>query len=131
MNGLNSDGSRIRITANDFHLIKVVGKGSFGKVVMVRKKDSGKVYAMKVLRKETVFARRQVENTKSEREILQKIDHPFIARLRYAWQTNDKLYLVMDYFAGGELFFHLQQVFISFQIFLESQIVIIQIKMCR
>mmetsp|Transcript_23066 Transcript_23066/g.50346 ORF Transcript_23066/g.50346 Transcript_23066/m.50346 type:complete len:546 (+) Transcript_23066:298-1935(+) len=95
----------------DFQLLKVIGRGSFGKVMMVRKKDDknkARTYAMKILRKEAIIKRNQVEHTKAEREILEEIKHPFLMGLHYAFQTDTKLYLVMDYLTGGELFFHLK-----------------------
>ena len=76
-------------------LLKVIGRGSFGKVMQVRKKGSPKVYAMKILRKEAIIERNQVEHTKAEREILEKIDHPFLMKMHYAFQTPTKLYFVM------------------------------------
>jgi serine/threonine protein kinase len=85
----------------------VIGKGSFGKVFLVRECESGKIYAMKVLQKENIIKRNQVEHTKTERNVLGYIKHPFIVRLNMAFQTKDKLYFVLDYCAGGELFFHL------------------------
>jgi len=87
----------------------VVGKGSFGKVMQVRKKDDDKIYAMKVLRKEAIVARKQVAHTMAERNILKKIHHPFIVSLHYAFQTDEKLYMILDYVNGGELFFHLKK----------------------
>jgi len=89
--------------------LTVIGKGSFGKVMQVRKKDDGKIYAMKVLRKEAIIARKQVTHTKAEKSILQKIQHPFIVQLHFAFQTKDKLYMILDYINGGELFFHLKK----------------------
>ena len=68
---------------------------------------SGAVFAMKVLRKENVVKRKQVEHTKTERRVLGYTKHPFIVGLHYAFQTQDNLYFVLDYCAGGELFFHL------------------------
>ena len=62
---------------------------------------------MKVLRKENVVKRKQVEHTKTERRVLGYTKHPFIVGLHYAFQTQDNLYFVLDYCAGGELFFHL------------------------
>ncbi|ETV86664.1 AGC/AKT protein kinase [Aphanomyces astaci] len=112
--GENSAKSKLGV--EDFDLLKVIGKGAFGKVMLVRRKDdgtedsmTGATYAMKVLKKANVFAKNQVEHTKSERRILRDIDHPFVVRLRYAFQTEDKLYLVMDYYTGGTLFFHLRK----------------------
>lgn len=108
MNGPNGSYSHAqKIGLKEFALLKVVGKGSFGKVMQVRKRDSGLVYAMKVLTKSNIIRRNQVEHTRTERNVLGRIDHPFIVGLNYAFQTTDKLYLVLDYCAGGELFFHL------------------------
>jgi serum/glucocorticoid-regulated kinase 2 len=97
------------VTKDDFELLTVIGKGSFGKVMQVRKKDDGKIYAMKVLRKDTIVARKQVAHTKAEKNILMRIQHPFIVNLNYAFQTKDKLYMILDYINGGELFFHLKK----------------------
>lgn len=94
---------------DDYTLLKVLGKGSFGKVLLVRKKSNNKLYAMKVLRKELVIMRRQVAHTKTERLILSEIDSPFVIKLHAAFQCDDMLYLVLDYCSGGELFFHLNR----------------------
>ena len=102
------DGCNETVCLDDFDLLKVIGRGSFGKVMQVRKKDSGKVYAMKILKKETIIARNQVEHTRAERAILQSLQHPFLMGLRFAFQTKEKLYFVLDYYQGGELFFHLK-----------------------
>lgn len=93
----------------DFDLMSVVGKGSFGKVIQVRKKDTGQIFAMKVLRKDAVRQRNQVEHTKTERALLQRIRHPFLVDLKFAFQTDDKLYMVLDFVNGGELFSHLKR----------------------
>lgn len=93
----------------DFELLKVIGKGSFGKVLQVRKKDTGKIYAMKVLNKQTIIARSEIKHTQAEKNILQKLVHPFLVNLNFSFQTKDKLYFIMDYINGGELFFHLQK----------------------
>jgi len=99
-----------RLGLDDFKLLKVIGQGSFGKVMQVVKKDNGKVYAMKVLNKKTIVERNDEEHIKSERRILERLDHPFLVNLHYSFQTPDKLYFIMDYVNGGELFFHMQQV---------------------
>lgn len=101
-----------KLTVYDFDLLKVVGKGAFGKVMLVRKKanyGAGQIYAMKVLKKSVIAAKGQIEHTKSERSILCEIRHPFIVRLRFAFQSDDKLYLVTDYYNGGSLFYHLRK----------------------
>jgi len=95
---------------DDFELLKEIGKGAFGKVYQVEHKRSGKIYAMKVLKKKNIIERNQVEHTKMEREVLRLSTHPFCVSLRFAFQTSKKLYLVMDFYRGGELFFHLQRV---------------------
>jgi serine/threonine protein kinase len=65
---------------------------------------------MKVLKKKHMIIKNQVEHIKTERKILELIDHPFIIKLKYAFQTPENLYLVMDYCPGGELFYHIQRV---------------------
>lgn len=107
--GVNLDQREEKISLDDFELLKVIGKGSFGKVIMVAKKDTGKFYAMKVLNKKTIIERNELEHTRAEKNILQKLVHPFLVNLNYSFQTKDKLYFIMDYVNGGELFFHLQQ----------------------
>jgi serum/glucocorticoid-regulated kinase 2 len=92
-----------------FDLLKVIGKGSFGKVMQVRKKDTGRIYAMKIIRKDRIVAREEIHRTLAERNALARIDHPFIVPLKFSFQTAEKLYLVLAFVNGGELFFHLQQ----------------------
>lgn len=92
---------------DSFKMIKVIGKGSFGKVFLVCEKKTGHMFALKVLRKDNIIKRNQVEHTKTERNVLGYVKHPFIVRMNMAFQSNDKLYFVLDYCAGGELFFHL------------------------
>ena len=82
-----SSSAQAKVTIEDFDLLKVLGKGSFGKVMMVRKKDSKKIYAMKTLRKAALIKRNQLGHTKTERNILQTIKHPFLTTLSYAFQV--------------------------------------------
>jgi protein-serine/threonine kinase len=77
--------------------------------MLVRQKQTGNVYAMKMLRKEHVVKRNQVEHTKTERHVLETVSHPFIVNLMFAFQTPRKLYFVLEYCMGGELFFHLSR----------------------
>eukprot|EP01038_Epipyxis_sp_PR26KG_P008423 gene8423-11391_t len=128
--GIEVSGTSI----NDFVLVKVLGKGSFGTVYLVRptrpgigsgigatarpiKYSSSKsnrvvdstVFAMKVLKKADVVKRQQVEHTMCERNIMAQIQHPFVLSLRSAFQSHEKLYMVIDFCQGGELFFHLKK----------------------
>jgi len=95
---------------NSFKMIKVIGKGSFGKVFLVREIKTDKMFALKVLRKDNIIKRNQVEHTRTERSVLGYVNHPFIVGLKMAFQSKEKLYFVLDYCAGGELFFHLSKV---------------------
>lgn len=94
---------------DDFTMLKVIGKGSYGKVCLVRHNTADAVYAMKILRKENVIKRNQIEHTKTERNVLEAVVHPFIVNLHYAFQTPTKLFFVLEYCPGGELFFHLSR----------------------
>ncbi|XP_067903883.1 ribosomal protein S6 kinase alpha-6 isoform X2 [Heterodontus francisci] len=94
-----------------FELLKVLGQGSFGKVFLVRKAvgpDAGQLYAMKVLKKATLKVRDRVR-TKMERDILVEVNHPFIVKLHYAFQTEGKLYLILDFLRGGDVFTRLSK----------------------
>lgn len=88
-----------------------MGEGSFGKVFLVRKvigTDAGTLYAMKVLKKATLKVRDR-QRTKMERNILVDVEHPFIVKLHYAFQTEGKLYLILDFLRGGDLFSRLSK----------------------
>jgi len=102
-----------KVRLGDFRLVQTVGKGGFGKVLKVQldsfHDDRGKVFAMKILRKQHVVETRQVNTTKTERRILQTIDHPFVVKLRYAFQSSTKLYMIMDYYSGGSLYYHIER----------------------
>uniref|UniRef100_A0A8C4DE58 non-specific serine/threonine protein kinase n=1 Tax=Dicentrarchus labrax TaxID=13489 RepID=A0A8C4DE58_DICLA len=97
--------------ASQFELLKVLGQGSFGKVFLVRKvtpPDANQLYAMKVLKKATLKVRDRVR-TKMERDILADVNHPFVVKLHYAFQTEGKLYLILDFLRGGDLFTRLSK----------------------
>ncbi|XP_029900813.1 ribosomal protein S6 kinase alpha-2 [Myripristis murdjan] len=96
---------------SQFQLLKVLGQGSYGKVFLVRKirgADRGQLYAMKVLKKATLKVRDRVRS-KMERDILAEVNHPFIVKLHYAFQTEGKLYLILDFLRGGDLFTRLSK----------------------
>ncbi|XP_073454600.1 RAC-beta serine/threonine-protein kinase [Aquarana catesbeiana] len=100
---------RSKATMNDFDYLKLLGKGTFGKVILVREKATGRYYAMKILRKDVIIAKDEVAHTVTESRVLQNTRHPFLTALKYAFQTSDRLCFVMEYANGGELFFHLSR----------------------
>eukprot|EP01017_Pseudomicrothorax_dubius_P036462 TRINITY_DN5222_c0_g1_i6.p1 TRINITY_DN5222_c0_g1~~TRINITY_DN5222_c0_g1_i6.p1 ORF type:complete len:383 (-),score=64.43 TRINITY_DN5222_c0_g1_i6:718-1866(-) len=98
-----------KVTLDDFVTLKVLGRGFFGKVLLVEKKSTGELYAMKTLTKENVLEADQLQYLQTERFLLEKVDHPFTVKLAYAFQTPDRLFFVMKFMRGGELLQHLAQ----------------------
>lgn len=94
------------LTIQDFEMLSVLGKGSFGAVMLVRFKKDGRVFALKIIKKNNMD-QADVQNAMEERQILQRIHHPYICGLVFAFQTNERLYLGMEYYAAGDLFYHL------------------------
>ncbi|KZW04096.1 kinase-like protein [Exidia glandulosa HHB12029] len=102
--------TRRSITPRDFEFLKLIGRGTFGRVFQVRKKDTKRIYAMKVLSKKEIVAKKEVAHTIGERKILQRsLESPFLVGLKFSFQTQTELYLVTDFKSGGELFWHLQR----------------------
>jgi len=101
---------RSKVTLDNFEMLKVLGVGAYGKVFLVKWAgvEEGEYFAMKVIKKERIKTQKQKERTRAERMILEKFNHPFIMQLRFAFQTPSKLFMVIDFCPGGELFFHLQ-----------------------
>ncbi|KAM3134690.1 hypothetical protein pb186bvf_013165 [Paramecium bursaria] len=97
------------VSIEDFTLIKMLGKGAFGKVMLCEKKDNKELYAIKSLRKEDIISRDHIEYLKTERKILEQTQHPFLVSLEYAFITVECVYFVMKFMRGGELFTHLQK----------------------
>ncbi|KAG1768878.1 kinase-like domain-containing protein [Suillus placidus] len=98
------------LTIDAFDLLKVIGKGSFGKVMQVRKKDTQRIYALKTIRKAHIASRPgEITHILAERTVLALVNNPFIVPLKFSFQNPDKLYLVMSFVNGGELFYHLQR----------------------
>ena len=77
--------------------------------MQVRKKDTGRIYAMKIIKKAHIVQRAEVSHTLAERNVLAQLNHPFIVPLKYSFQSPEKLYLVLAFVNGGELFYHLQR----------------------
>ena len=108
--GLRTDSPHRKMTANDFTPLKCLGKGSFGTVLLVKQNSTGRLFAQKQLKKATLTVRKKlIEQTRSERQILESVNrHPFVVKLFYAFQDHAKLYLILEYAQGGELFTHLK-----------------------
>jgi len=87
----------------------VIGRGSFGKVFLVQKISDDKVYAMKSLRKDVMLDYEQIESTLLEKKILLEANHPFLVGMQYVFQTETKIFFVMKFVRGGELFLHLRK----------------------
>ena len=98
-----------RLSPQDFHLLQRLGKGSFGEVFLVRKLDSQKLYAMKVLQKDKIINENLVKYALTERNVTSYLNHPFIVSLSYAFQTGEKLFLVLEFCPGGDLGWHLRR----------------------
>jgi serine/threonine protein kinase len=92
-----------KIGPSTFTPIQLLGKGSFGEVYLVKKRDTNELFAMKVLSKKKIFDNHLTKYAVTERNILSYIHHPFIVSLRFAFQTTTKLFLIMDYGYGGDL----------------------------
>jgi len=97
-----------KITLDDFEILKVLGRGAFGKVMLVEKKDTKQLFALKSMHKEDIIDKDQIEHTKTERYVLEKSRCPFVVGLEFAFQTPDKVFFGMNFMRGGELFQHLK-----------------------
>ncbi|CAJ0608951.1 unnamed protein product [Cylicocyclus nassatus] len=101
---------RTTAKASDFDFLTTIGKGSFGRVFQVMHKETGKIYAMKVLSKEHIRKKNEVKHVMAELSVLKaNFHHPFLVSLHFSFQNKDKLYFVLDHLNGGELFSHLQK----------------------
>lgn len=107
---------RLRLTADDFLTVKVIGKGAFGEVRLVQKKDTGKIYAMKTLLKSEMFKKDQLAHVKAERDVLADADSPWVVNLFYSFQDAVYLYLIMEFLPGGDL----MTMLIKYEIFTED-----------
>ena len=96
------------LSPQQFTVLQQIGKGSFGEVFLVKKAQSSELYAMKVLQKDKVIAQNLILYAMTERNILSQMHHPFMVSLHFAFQTSDKLFLVLDYLPGGDLASHLR-----------------------
>ncbi|EWC48446.1 serine kinase CBK1 [Drechslerella stenobrocha 248] len=107
---------RTRMSPDDFHTVKVIGKGAFGEVRLVQKKDTGKIYAMKTLLKTEMFKKDQLAHVKAERDVLAEADSPWVVNLYYSFQDSIYLYLIMEFLPGGDL----MTMLIKYEVFSED-----------
>ncbi|XP_041366756.1 serine/threonine-protein kinase 38-like [Gigantopelta aegis] len=94
---------RSRLGVTDFEPLKVIGRGAFGEVRLVQKKDTGHVYAMKILRKIDMLEKDQVAHVRAERDILAEADHTWVVKMYYSFQDVQNLYLIMEFLQGGDM----------------------------
>jgi len=95
--------SRTKINIRDFISIKIIGKGAFGEVRLVRSKKTGEILAMKKMKKSEMVAKHQVQHIKAEKEVLSIARSPWVVELHYSFQDERYLYLGMEYLPGGDL----------------------------
>ena len=105
--GIPDDLESRTLNIKSFNLVTVLGKGSFGRVLLMEKNDTKKLYAIKVILKQKLLNSQKKNHALMERKLLAQITSPFVVKLRYAFQNSEKLYLVMDFMQGGDLFYHL------------------------
>lgn len=94
---------RSRLGVEDFESLRVIGKGAFGEVRLVQKKDTGHIFAMKILRKADMLEKEQVAHVRAERDILVEADHTWVVQMYYSFQDNISLYLIMEFLPGGDM----------------------------
>ena len=94
--------ARGRIKLADFELLRVIGRGAFGEARVVRMKETGEVFAMKAMKKSEMLKKKQVEHVRAERDVLALANCPWVVKLRYSFQDESYLYLVMEYLQGGD-----------------------------
>lgn len=97
------------LNIDQFEILSVIGRGSYGKVMLCKKKDTGEYFAIKTIRKSSLSQSNRIHTVMSERNILTKASHPFIVSLKFAFQSTSKFYFGLEFVPGGDIGFHLQK----------------------
>lgn len=106
---------RARLCADDFRVIRMIGRGAYGDVCLVQKKDNAKIYAMKTLKK-SKMVETDFPHVKSERDVMADCNSPWIVNLFYSFQDATKLYLIMEFLPGGDM----MTMLIKYEVFSED-----------
>lgn len=97
------------VKLSDFRVLKILGRGSYGKVSLVEYTKTNELFAMKSLKKDKIIEEDQINNTVLEKKILEELEHPFLVELVFCFQTMERIYFILPYMSGGELFQHLKK----------------------
>jgi serine/threonine protein kinase len=108
---------RRKLNQKDFETVKIIGRGAFGEVRLVRMVDGTELYAMKKLKKDEMLKKEQVAHVRAERDVLAQANNPWVVKLHYSFQDDRFLYLVMEYLPGGDM----MNLLIKYDIFTEDQ----------
>ena len=125
MNTTKPTRKKDKYSIDDFELLRMLGKGAYGKVFLVRLLETKEEFAMKVLQKDLIKKKDQVQHTKSERNVMaSNTYHPFIVTLRFAFQSKLHLYMVTDFMRGGELYYHINKFIKKGRVFTEKMVLL-------
>lgn len=105
----NASSAKKKMSVESFELVSVLGRGTYGKVQLVRLKETGHLYAMKSMSKQQLADSDQIQQTITEKNVLIEIQHPFLVSAHFTFQDETKIFMVLDYVPGGELFGRLKE----------------------
>ncbi|CAD8103316.1 unnamed protein product [Paramecium sonneborni] len=107
---MEQENRQSKVCLRDFEFIRCIGMGGFSKVYMVREKRTGQFYAMKLIEKSSIISQNKQIIIQNERDIMCNLNHPFIVKIQYAFESRRFLVFILEYCSGGELFFLLRKV---------------------
>ena len=103
----NNEQNKKQLSYGDFEPLKLIGTGALGRVLLVRFLSNNNLYAMKILSKTQIKLKKQEEHTRTERDLMVKLNSPFVVNIKFAFQDESKLYIVSEFLPGGDMFYHL------------------------